>query len=82
MIVPPRGRIPETACGPRSRKLPVHEAAPALERRDRVPARGVGGADDRADHGVQSGAVAAAREDAYGLSHELSHTDSILRMPL
>src|SRR5439155_6670537 len=75
------GQDPRDRGGAEVAEVPVHEASPALERSDRVPARGVRRADDRADHGVQSGAIAAAREDAYGLSHALSHTDSILRMP-
>ena len=62
-------------------EVAVDEARASPRGRRPVPARGVGGPDDRADDRVQAGAVAAAREDADGLRHELSHTDSILRMP-
>ncbi len=50
-------------------EIPVDEAAPAFERRDGVPPSRIGCADDRADHRVQSGAIAAAREDADCFGH-------------
>ena len=69
MIVPPRGRIPETSLRAEIPEPALDEAAPALEHGDAVPALGVGRADDRADHRVQPGAVAAAREDPDRLRH-------------
>src|SRR5581483_3951648 len=50
-------------------EVPVHEAAPALEDRDAVPAFGVGCADDGAEHCVQPRAVAAAGEHSERFCH-------------
>src|SRR5204862_2699271 len=52
----------------------VDEPAPALEHAHAVPAFRAGRADDRADHRVQAGAVAAPCEDADRPCHPGSHT--------
>ena len=69
MIVPPRGRIPETSLRAEILEAAVDEPAPAFEHGDAVPALRVGRAHDRADDRVQPGAVAAAREDSDRLRH-------------
>src|SRR5579885_1082228 len=50
----------------------LDEAAPALPRRDHLPAGGVGAPHDGADDRVQARAVAAPGEDAEALGHETS----------
>ena len=69
MIVPPRGRIPDTCCGAEVLEDRLDETAPALADGDDVPAGRVRPADDGANDRVQPGAVAAAGEDADALRH-------------
>ena len=59
----PRWRIPRTASRS-SGGLALHQPVPAvLDPDDLVPVRSATRGDDRADHGVQPGAVAAAGQD-------------------
>ena len=69
MIVPPRGRIPETSFGPRSRKRPSTRPRQPSSTPTHCQPCGVGGPHDGADDRIQAGAVAASRQDPDGFRH-------------
>ena len=64
-IVPPRGRMPRTSGIPSGLRVALERAAPAVAKADELmPVLADALAHDRADHGVQPGAIAAARENS------------------